>query len=191
MAVVADRAAEPVTAPSRPPRDSSDVEATATRAGWVLPTAIALAVLLTALLVPGVIFGVQTVRGFADERGRAAVVAAGETVATNLTTFDFAAADADVTRLAGSTTPTFSRGFGGDQAAFVKSLRQDKVSMTGTPVSAGVLSYDGRSARVLVAIKARMTTATAPQPQLRDYRLDLAMVYQDGHWLADSAGFVS
>jgi hypothetical protein len=54
-----------------------------------------------------------------------------------------------------------------------------------------VLSYAGNTAHVLVALKTQLANAQQPQPEERDFRLDIGLVYQDGQWLANAAQFIS
>ncbi len=169
-----------------PPPASGD----SNRPRWLLPVGIALSVLLIGLLVLSVFFGIKTVNGFRLEQGRDNVLATAKQAAANLTTFNFETAEADVQRLKDSTTPTFESGFANDKNTFVKFLRDGKVKMTGDITEGGVLSYDGNTAHVLVAVKAQVGNAAQPQAQARNYRMDITMVYQDGRWLANAAEFV-
>jgi Mce-associated membrane protein len=205
MAVAAYRSARPMTdaddsdRPMEPLAGGSDADTLterspedgAQRPRWLVPTAIGLTALLTALLVVGITFGIRAASGFGVEHGRANVLDAGRQVALNLTTFDYSNAEADTQRLTDSTTPTFAAGFAGDRNAFVKSLRDGQVKMTGNVTEAGVLSYTGDTAHVIVAVKSQIVSTQSPQPQARDYRIDLSMTRQGGQWLATGAEFIS
>jgi Mce-associated membrane protein len=158
---------------------------------WPMPAAIGLSVLIVVLLVVAVMFGAKAVGGFSTEHGRASALDAGRQAATNLTTFDFTTAEADVQRLKDSTTPTFENGFAADKDTFVKFLRDNQVKMSGEVTGAGLSSYDGHTAHVLVAIKAQTANNKNPAPAARNYRMDVSMVYQGGHWLANAAEFIS
>jgi Mce-associated membrane protein len=157
----------------------------------LVPTAIGLILMLLVVLVCAVIFGSRAAAGFNVEDGRASALAAGRQAAIDLTTFDFGTAEADVQRLKDSTTPNFENGFASDKDSFVRFLRDGKVKMTGDVTEAGVLSYGGKDAQVLVAIKSQISNNLTPQPQVRNYRMDVSMVYQDGRWLANAAEFIA
>jgi Mce-associated membrane protein len=203
MAITAHRPTGPLTDPAKVTGvTSADAAATgavtpppdgvgSSRPRWLVPTAVGLGVLLVALLVLAVIFGARTVSGFGVEQGRAAALATGRQAAVNLTSFDFTTAEADVQRLRDSTTPNFENGFATDKDAFVKFLRDGKVKMTSNVTEAGLLSYSGSAAHVLVAVKSQVSNNQTPAPEARNYRMDVSMVYQDGRWLANGAEFIS
>lgn len=165
---------------------SSDVD----RPGWVVPVAVALAVGLVALIGVTVFFGAQAVSGFALEHGRGAVQDAAAQAASSLTNFDYTRPDADLARLNESTTADFQAGFAGDKDSFIKSLRQGQTKMVSRVTSAGVMSYSGDTAHVLVAVKSQISTTGQPQPIGRDYRIDITMLYQHRSWLANEVEFI-
>lgn len=206
MAVVDDRAAGALMArthdrpASQPPSDADPAPATAPAPSKVpakLPAtgvrrlAGALGVALLVLLVVAVWFAVKVVGGFSADHGRSEALAAGQRAAVEFTSFDYSTAMADLKRLQGDTTAGFVQGFTDDRDAFVKSLQSGKVKVVGQATAAGLYGYTGDQAHVLVAIKAQFQSAQSPTPQERDYRMDLSMVYRDGRWLADAAGFVA
>jgi hypothetical protein len=160
------------------------------RPRWVVPAAIVLSVLLTALLVLVGVFGLQALGGtWADlERGNA--LDAAENAATSLTTFDNATAEADTQRFLDTTSTQFAQSFAGDKDGFVKSLHDGRVKMTGKVSDAGIVDYDGATAHVFVAVRAQVTDAQSPQPQGRDYRMELTMVH-DGGWKLDRIEFIA
>jgi Mce-associated membrane protein len=156
-----------------------------------VPAAIGLGTAFVLVVVAVLVFGTQLVGGLSLDHRRDAALDAGRQAAVNFTSFNYSTADADLKRLQDSTTPGFVASFTDDRDAFVKSLREAKVSVVGTATAAGVYDYTGDSAHVLVAIRAQFQRAPADQPAERDYRMDLVMLYQNGRWLADSAGFVA
>jgi Mce-associated membrane protein len=136
-------------------------------------------------------YGVAVFGAWRAAHDRAEVVAAAERAAVDFTTFDYTTAKADLDRLQGATTADFVRGFNDDSGAFLRSLGADKVKVVGTAASTGLADYTPTQAHVLVAIRAQFSSAQQPDQQERDYRMELTMVYRDGRWLADSAGFVA
>lgn len=209
MAVATGRSGEPLTEDlsgidaEREPATGSDpavsdaatsgapeVDTTgADRPRWVVPTAIGLVVLLVGFLVVASFFGIRVVGGFADSMGRSNALDAAREVATNLTTFDAATAEEDIARLVETTTPAFAAGLDGDREAFIRSLREGKVKMTGTVTEAGVASYDDDTAQVIVAVRSAVNSGGGEQG--RDYRLNLTMVHQGGSWLASKVEFLA
>jgi Mce-associated membrane protein len=136
-------------------------------------------------------FCAQAVSAFAAQHGRSNALDAAEQVATSLTSFDYTHADEDAARIKASTTANFANGFAENTPVFIKMLRTRQVKMTSQVIEAGVTSYASDRAHVLVAIKSQTTDGQHTQPQPRDYRMDISLVYQHGSWLADSAEFVS
>jgi Mce-associated membrane protein len=157
---------------------------------WLLPIAVALLLVLAVASAGVVVFGLKAASGFSTERGRTDVLAAARDVAARITTFDATSAEADTQRLLELTTPQFAQGFAGDKDGFIKLLRQGKTKMSGQVTDAGVLSYDGEVAQVLVTVRAQITDVRTPQGQARDYRMELTMLDQ-GRWLANAVEFDS
>ena len=161
------------------------------RPRWVPPVGIALIVLLTVVLVAVIHFGMAAGRGFGTEHDRGKAVAAAQEAAVNMTTLDGTDAEADIQRLLASTTPDFAAGFAGDKDSFARKLRDNKVTMTGTVTAAGLVSYDGAKATVILAVRSHQAAATPGAPdQDIDYRMLLDMQKLGGHWLASRAEFV-
>lgn len=157
---------------------------------WWYVAVAGLAAVLVAVLVFGTMFGVQVVRGYSDDAAGSAAVAAARQAAGNVTSFSFESAEADLQRLSGTTTPRFDQDFAQDKNAFAATLRDGKVKSSGTPTEAGLVSLDGDTAKVMVAVRASIQTTQLPQPEARDYRMLITMLHQDGKWLADSLEFI-
>ena len=127
------------------------------RPRWVVPAAVGLGVLLTALFVIVGVFGVQALGGAWADLGRGNALDAAEDAATSLTTFDNATAEADTQRFLDTTSTQFAQSFAGDRDGFVKSLHDGRVKMTGTVSDAGIVDYNGNTAHVFVAVRAQVT----------------------------------
>jgi Mce-associated membrane protein len=152
---------------------------------------LALAALVVVLAVAAVAFAVPAMAGFRLDAGRDDALAAARRAATNLTSFDFESATPDTQRLWASGTPDFERSFADDEASFTKMLQDNKLKVSGTVTGAGLYGYTPDETHALVAVKASVRNAATPDAQERDYRMDLTMVRQSGHWLVDSALFLS
>jgi Mce-associated membrane protein len=157
---------------------------------WLKPLGLALSGAAIALLVVIVLFAVKLTSAQAQESRRADALAAGRQAAVNLTSFNFQTAVEDVQRLQASTTLNFQDQFNRDQNAFIKLIRDGQVRSAGTATEAGVVRYEGETARILVAMKASVQNTSLQQPEKRDYRMAINMVDQNGKWLADSVEFI-
>lgn len=162
------------------------------RPRWVLPTAIVLVIGLVGALVFAVWFGIKVVQGFGVEQARSNAVSAAKDVATNFTTYDVGTVEADAKRLLGGTTPAYAGTFDGNKDAFLKRVHDGQVKSAGEVTEAGLLSYDPTTdtARVLVSVRAQISSKDAAGGEGRDYRLEITMVDR-GDWLADRVEFVS
>lgn len=157
---------------------------------WVVPTAIALVVALVGALVFTIWFGIKLAQGFGVEQGRSNALAAAKDVAVNFTTYDVGTAEADMKRLVAGFTPSLSGE--GAQNDVLAQVRKGEVKSTGEVTEAGVISYDpvGDVARVLISVRAQVSTREEPGGQAREYRMEMLMVNR-GDWLADRVEFVS
>jgi Mce-associated membrane protein len=54
----------------------------------------------------------------------------------------------------------------------------------------GLLERDGDEARVLIAMDATVTNKSTKTPQPRQYRLQVTVVDEDGHWLTKGLEFI-
>jgi Mce-associated membrane protein len=69
-------------------------------------------------------------------------------------------------------------------------VTQNKTISTGKVLSAGVVSSDEDSARVIVAADSNVRNLASPRPQPRHYRLQLDLTRKDERWLVTSLQFV-
>lgn len=205
MAVATDRAARALVAsendagdavpdPTGPAQAAGGKPATgkAGRPRWLLPTAILLVVGLVGVLVAALWFGVKVVQGYAFEQSRSNAVSAAKDVATNFTTYDVGNIDKDAQRLLAGTTPSYAAGFDGSKGGFLNRVKSGQVRSTGEVTEAGLASYDpaAKLARVLVTVRAQISSKESPAAEARDYRLQITMV-DSGDWLAQNVEFIS
>lgn len=115
------------------------------------------------------------VRDADHEQDRTAIfVQTARQVATNLTTIDYANADADVQRILASATGAFYDDFNQRAAPFIDVVRQAQSTSTGTVTEAGLESEQPDGAQVLVAVVVQSTSAGTEQPP-RAWRMRLAV----------------
>jgi Mce-associated membrane protein len=159
---------------------------------WLLPTAVLLVIALVGALVATVWFGVKLAQGFAVEQARSNAVSAAKDVATNFTTYDVGNIDKDTQRLLAGTTPSYSASFDADKGGFLTRVKSGQVRSTGEVTEAGLSSYDPAAnlARVLVTVRAQISSKDSPAAESRDYRLEITMV-DTGDWLAQNVEFIS
>ncbi len=105
------------------------------------------------------------------ERQRELFLQVGRQGALNLTTIDFAEADADVQRILDSATDTFYDDFAKRSQPFVDVVKQAQSKSVGTITSAGLESEEGDQGQVLVAVTVKTSNAGAAEQQPRAWRM--------------------
>ena len=95
--------------------------------------------------------------------------------ALNLTTIDFAQADADVQRILDSATGTFYDDFQARAQPFVSVVKQAQSKSVGTVAEAGLVSEAENSAEVLVAVTVETSNAGAPEQAPRAWRMRITV----------------
>lgn len=91
--------------------------------------------------------------------------------ALNLTTINYAQADADVARILDSSTGIFRDDFQKRAAAFIDVVKRAQSKSEGSITEAGLESQDGDQAQVLVAVSVNTSLAGAPEQQPRAWRM--------------------
>ncbi len=95
--------------------------------------------------------------------------------AINLTTIDWQEADADIQRILAGATGSFYDDFSQRAQPFIEVVKQVKSKSVGAITLAGLESYSGHEAQALVAVNVKTTTAQAPDPQARAWRMRLTV----------------
>jgi Mce-associated membrane protein len=85
--------------------------------------------------------------------------------AINLTTINYTEVDADIKRVLDSATGGFHEEFQNRSQPFVEVVKKVQSKTEGTIAEAGLLSYTGDQAQVLVAISVKTSVAGAPPDQ--------------------------
>ncbi|WP_149443135.1 hypothetical protein [Mycolicibacterium sp. P9-22] len=133
-------------------------------------------------------YSAHRINHVAEHRG--ALLAAARQAAVNLTTIDFTNADAEVAHIADSATGDFRDDFQKRAPAFVDVVKQAQSKSEGTVTAAGVESYDGAQAKVLIAVTVKTTTAADQNPPPRGWRMRIGVKQTDAGPKIDTVEFV-
>jgi Mce-associated membrane protein len=95
--------------------------------------------------------------------------------AVDLTTINYAEADADVARILDSATGAFHDDFQSRAKPFVDLVRQAQSVTQGTVTEAGLESVDGDHAQVVVAVSVKTSNAGVSTQQSRGWRMRLSV----------------
>ncbi|GAB3595838.1 hypothetical protein GCM10027446_21780 [Angustibacter peucedani] len=158
----------------------------------VVRTALAgaLALLVVAGLVAGVLLGRQVLdQRRSDAAGEDAVAAATQ-LGVNFTTLDYRTFDRDAQRVLTGSTGSFKTEFSAQSAELKKLVTTNKAVSKGKVVTAGLVSHDADSARVLLVVDADVTNASATTPVPRHYRVQVDLDRSGEQWLASQLQFV-
>jgi Mce-associated membrane protein len=110
----------------------------------------------------------------ADEQ-RKLFLQVGRQGALNLTSIDFAQADADVQRILDSATGTFYDDFQKRAQPFIDVVKQAQSKSVGTIAEAGLESESENQAQVLVAVTVKTSNAGAPEQEPRAWRMRITV----------------
>lgn len=124
-------------------------------------------------------FGQQAYRDWAGDRLRHDLLEGGKQGAINLTTIDYARAEADAQRILDTSTGEFRADFKSRSIAFIDVVKKAESRSFGTVTEAAVESVEGKSGKVLVAIEVKTKTRGVDESQPRYWRMRLT-VTKDG-----------
>ena len=150
-----------------------------------------LGALVLALVVGGVVIGQRWNEARASEETYAAVLAAAKREALAFTTLDHRTVKADTGKVLAGATGAFKRQFEGSLDQLTELATQNESVSKGKVLSAGVVSADQDSARVIVVADSTVSNVNTPTPQPRHYRIQMDLVRQGDDWLASELEFVS
>lgn len=150
-----------------------------------------LGALVLALVVGGVVLGQRWSAARADEQRYGAVLAAAKREALAFTTLDHRTVKQDTRRVLAGATGSFRRQFAGSLDQLTELATQNKSVSKGKVLSAGVVSADQDSARVIVVADSTVSNINTPTPQPRHYRIQMDLVRRGDTWLASDLEFVS
>lgn len=119
------------------------------------------------------------------------VVRAAEATATALVNIDYRDPQKSFEAVAATATGTFLDQYKASSDSLVKLVTSFKSVLTGTVAVSAVDDIDADSASVLVATEGKVSNAqTGETTQVRNFRLLVKLVRQDGAWLANDLQFV-
>nr|WP_323802153.1 mammalian cell entry protein [Mycobacterium sp.] len=95
--------------------------------------------------------------------------------ALNLTTIDWEHADTDIQRILDSATGSFYDDFSKRQRPFVEVVKQARSKSVGTITAAGIESYSGDQAQVLVAVSVQTSSVGATEQVPRAWRMRITV----------------
>ncbi len=151
---------------------------------WIL--AVALAVAVTGVGVLGYRVNQENDASRRDQ----AVLAAARQEALNFISIDYRKFDQDSRNVLSGATGDFKQQFTDEAKTLQNLVTTNKAVSSGQVLQAGVVSSSPSSARVLVVADAKVANTAAPSGQVRNYRLQMDLVEQDGQWLTSDIQFV-
>jgi Mce-associated membrane protein len=149
-----------------------------------------LAVALVLLLASSGYLAVQTYKRGEEEQRRQDIVAAARQTAVNFTSLDYRRYDQDSENVLKGATGDFKRQFKGQTKQLTKLVAANKSVSQGRVIEAGIARADERSARVLVVADSKVTNTAVKKGQVRNYRLQLDLVLENGRWMVSDVEFV-
>jgi len=133
----------------------------------------------------------------ADERAQAEqerygdVLAAATDEAEAFINIKYDDAQGSIDRVAEGATGEFKKQYSNSTKGVLQVLKQEKSSMEGKVLWAGVVDADQDSATVIAATSGTVANRqTNNQPVARNFRLRLDLVREDGRWLTNDLQFV-
>jgi Mce-associated membrane protein len=96
---------------------------------------------------------------------------AGRQCALEVTTISHTEVDADIHRILDSSIGTFHEDIQRGSQPFVELVKRDQSTTAGTITEAGLQSVTGGSARVLIAVSVKTTTAVIPEEHVKSFRM--------------------
>ena len=150
----------------------------------------ALGVLLVALLATCGILGWQLREAQALEDRRTAVLQAATDHVGTFLSIDYRRAPQATAAVLRTAAGEFRSQYAASRERLHQLVRQNRTVSTGKVLSAGVVSSDPDSARVIVVADSQVKNVASAQPQPRHYRLQLDLARHGERWLVTSLEFV-
>jgi Mce-associated membrane protein len=151
---------------------------------------VGLAVAAVLLLAASGYLAVQTYQRSQEEQRRQDIMAAARQTAVNFTSLDYRRYAQDSENVLRGATGDFKRQFKGQTKELTKLVAANKSVSQGRVIEAGIARAGERSARVLVVADSKVTNTAVKKGQVRNYRLQLDLVLEDGRWKTSDVEFV-
>lgn len=126
-----------------------------------------------------------------ESAGRAAALAAASAEVTGLISVSQKTTAAEIDRLKAGATSAFASELGEQSVALRRALQAQKVTSTGRVASAGLVDWEPRRARVLVAAIGEVANLRSKTTTPRAYRLRVDLKQVSGRWLVSDMEFVA
>lgn len=146
----------------------------------------AVAASLVVLGVSG--YGTWRKQGVLDERAAAAQAA--RQMAVNTVSVDYQQAQQGYDRVLSSLTGEAKDTWATQSKAWVDNVTKAQTKSVLDKVHAGIVSFDGDSAEVIVSVSALVTGPKVPQGVVRSFRYSLDMSKTGDRWLVSKIGLV-
>ncbi|MER7521280.1 hypothetical protein [Streptomyces sp. NPDC126499] len=153
-------------------------------------TVTVLAVLAAALTAASGWLGLRLYERQEEDRRHQDILAAARQSALNFTSLDYRHYERDSANVLNGATGDFKKQFAAQTRQLTKIVTDNKSVSEGQILDAGIARSDERSARVLVVADSKVINVAAPGGTSRNYRLQLDLVLEDGHWLTSDVEFV-
>ncbi len=150
----------------------------------------ALVVLLVALLVAGGVLGFKLREAYAVQDRRAAILHAARQQALDFISLDYRHANRDIQRVLDGAAGDFKKQYSNSRKQLQKLIKQNKAISKGEVLSAGIVSSDADSARVIIVADSQVDNVSTKKPRPRHYRLQMDLVHKNGRWLTTNLRFV-
>jgi Mce-associated membrane protein len=125
------------------------------------------------------------------EQQRELFMRVGRQGALDLTSISHTEVDADVRRILDTSTGSFQDDFQQRWQPFIDLVKREQSTSHGTITEAGLQSMTSDSARVLVAVSVKTTTAAVPDPHVNSFRLRIDVNRVNGGAKVSNVEFVS
>ncbi|HEX6682949.1 MAG TPA: hypothetical protein VF062_09155 [Candidatus Limnocylindrales bacterium] len=151
------------------------------------------------LLTIAVLLGAVAVAGWSGwrwssqnsvEASHAAAVATARQFTIDFVSISASTVDADIQRVTDAATGEFGGEYARGKTQVRAAVVENEVQSEGTVLRAALVSGDGDSAVVLVAVDANVKNVKAPQGRPAHYRIKVDLVKEDGRWLVSQLEFV-
>ncbi len=126
----------------------------------------------------------------AADQQRAAVLAAAQQEAADLTTLSHQTAGHDFAAVLAGSAGALRQQLAQGRSSFLHTLTADSVSSSGTVLDAGIMTINSRTATVLLNVRAVVHTKQTRAPETRLYHWRAGLVYSGGRWLVIGLEFV-
>lgn len=196
--VAPDESKESTRPPDGPPDDSGQVTSVPSTSQektrrWSTSKTLLVLFLVTVLLVGAAVASVIVWSGRHEtEAARGEALSAARKTAVDLVTLNASSADQDLRRVLDDSTGSFADLYQKNLNDYTTAVQQSQVQSSGKITSAGVETFDGEVAKVLVAMKTSVKNSQLPEGQPRVYGISLTMNrVPDGRWLTSDVEFLS